>query len=47
METGVIFPEGVGIGELAVETRFPPEEDDSHLVVVFTGNVEYPLLDGA
>ena len=47
LETGVLLPEGLCIGKWAVETRFLPEEDNAHLVVVFTGNVEYRLLDGA
>ena len=37
---GVILPKSLGIGEWAVEMRFPPEEDNANLVVVSTGNVE-------
>ena len=45
LEVGIIVPELVGIGEGAVESGCPPQKDYTHLVVVFTGDLERPLLD--
>ena len=45
LEVGIIVPKLVGIGEGAVEPGCPPQKDYTHLVVVFTGDLERPLLD--